>query len=244
VIDFIEAIVAMLPQDAGGRSGIVAPREGSYRPFARAGGEQLRIRFIEGPPQLAPGCDELVMIEVETPADESLLAPGAELEVVEHDRLVGLLTVTRRFAMVAVLLFAGCASSATSDRGTYVNQPGDPIEITLEGSSPRTEEIDVSQAISFVVVIANNSDLDVTVTQVNVFQGSVGALVVQPVTSAQNVLIDPGKEAKVDVLLRTMRATEKSAMSVSAPIIALRVVVTLANGDRYMQAFEIPIRGR
>jgi hypothetical protein len=41
-----------------------------------------------------------------------------------------------------------------------------------------------------------------------------------------------------------MRAAEKSAMSVYAPIIAIRVAVTLANGDRYMQEFEIPIRGR
>jgi len=96
MIDFIEAVVAMLPADAGGRTGVVAPREGSYRPFARIGSERLRIRFIEGPPQLAPGRDALVMIEVETsPDDESLLAPGAELEVIEHDRLVGLLTVTR-----------------------------------------------------------------------------------------------------------------------------------------------------
>jgi hypothetical protein len=97
MIEFIEGVVAMVPADAGGRRGPVAPREGSYRPFARIDGERLRIRFIEGPPLLAAGRDALVMIEVETRMrDESLVAPGTELELLEHgDRLVGILTVQR-----------------------------------------------------------------------------------------------------------------------------------------------------
>ncbi|HEY3054061.1 MAG TPA: hypothetical protein VGK04_11810, partial [Thermoanaerobaculia bacterium] len=55
--DFLEAVVTMLPREAGGRSSPVSPRDGSYRPFARflSGGPLLRVRFIEGPPTLAPG---------------------------------------------------------------------------------------------------------------------------------------------------------------------------------------------
>lgn len=151
--------------------------------------------------------------------------------------------MTQRFALAAFLILAGCSSASAPHGGTYVNQAGDPIEITIEGASPRADEIAMDQPISIAVVVANNSDVEVTVTQVSVYQGSVGGLVVQPFTASPNMLIDPAKEAKFDVLLRTLRASEKSAMSVYAPIIALKVVVTLANGDRYTQEFEIPIRG-
>lgn len=87
----------MLPIDAGGRDGAVAPREGSYRPFARRAGSadtrMLRIRFIEGPPLLAPGDSASVVIELETHAD---FAAGAELEILEHGgRIVGLMSVLR-----------------------------------------------------------------------------------------------------------------------------------------------------
>src|SRR5260370_31001606 len=63
---FLEAFVSMLPVNAGGRSGTIAPRHGSYRPFARctASGRStmLRIRFIEGPPLLAPGDSAIAVI--------------------------------------------------------------------------------------------------------------------------------------------------------------------------------------
>ena len=95
--EFLEAYVSMLPVNAGGRSGTITPRDGSYRPFARrtVSGEaaMLRIRFIEGPPLLAPGDSASVVLELETQAD---LAAGAELEIVEHGgRIVGLMTVLR-----------------------------------------------------------------------------------------------------------------------------------------------------
>lgn len=97
--DFIEAMVTLLPRDAGGRRHPVSPREGSYRPFARvsAGGPLLRVRFIEGPPTLAPGDSDRVVLELETNLpDDELPVSGAELELFEGEpRSVGLLTVGR-----------------------------------------------------------------------------------------------------------------------------------------------------
>lgn len=97
--DFLEAVVTMLPPDIGGRTDPVLPRAGSYRPFARlrSGGPLLRVRFIEGPPTLAPGDSDRVVLELETTdvADE-VLVTGAELELIEREmRAVGVVTVSR-----------------------------------------------------------------------------------------------------------------------------------------------------
>lgn len=96
--DFLEAVVTMLPREAGGRLTPVLPRDGSYRPFARlqAGGPLLRLRFIEGPPVLAPGDCGRVVMEIETTIDDGLLTSGVELELVEHEAApVGLVMVSR-----------------------------------------------------------------------------------------------------------------------------------------------------
>lgn len=96
VSDFLEAMVLMLPGEAGGRASAVLPRDGSYRPFARRAGEEqlLRVRFIEGPPTLAPGEAARVMLEVETVG--VVLEAGAELELFEHDgEPIGIVTVAR-----------------------------------------------------------------------------------------------------------------------------------------------------
>jgi hypothetical protein len=99
VSDFLEAVVTMLPREAGGRSNPVSPRDGSYRPYARfvSGGPLLRVRFIEGPPTLNPGDSGRVVLELESfDADEDLLVSGAELELFETEwDAVGLLTVSR-----------------------------------------------------------------------------------------------------------------------------------------------------
>jgi hypothetical protein len=95
MINFLEALVTLLPADAGGRTSSIAPRDGSYRPFAvSSGGERLRIRIIEGPPTIAPGQDGNVVVELETPVT-AYLSAGMELDLMEHDRCVGILTVTR-----------------------------------------------------------------------------------------------------------------------------------------------------
>ncbi|HEX9161544.1 MAG TPA: hypothetical protein VF980_07530 [Thermoanaerobaculia bacterium] len=96
---FLEAIVTLLPCDAGGRSAPVSPRDGSYRPFVRSaeGGPLLRVRFIEGPPTLAPGDSDRILLELETSdVGDELLFTGAELELLEREsRAVGLVTVAR-----------------------------------------------------------------------------------------------------------------------------------------------------
>ena len=92
--DFLEAVVLLLPPDAGGRIEPIAPREGTFRPLIGS----ARARFIEGPPAIEPGCSGLVVIELESDCD---IVAGAEVPIHEENRIIGLLTVTRRFKMVA-----------------------------------------------------------------------------------------------------------------------------------------------
>jgi hypothetical protein len=94
--DFLEAILFLLPSDAGGRPLPIEPRSGSYRPLVGS----MRARFIEGPPAIEPGGSGRVVVELEAVPDSELV-PGSELPVIEDDCLVGLLTVMRRFRMVA-----------------------------------------------------------------------------------------------------------------------------------------------
>jgi len=89
--DFLEAVVLLLPTDAGGRLHPIAPREGTYRPMIGS----MRVRFIEGPPSIAPGQGGRVVVEIEEPVDAGSLTAGIELEIVEQERVVGILTVTR-----------------------------------------------------------------------------------------------------------------------------------------------------
>jgi hypothetical protein len=89
---FLEAIVLLLPPEAGGRLEPIAPRDGSYS--ARIG--SLQVRFIEGPPTIEPGHAGRVVAELESsPADLSQLAAGTELQIIEDEHVVGVLTVTR-----------------------------------------------------------------------------------------------------------------------------------------------------
>ena len=90
---FVEAVVAMLPPDAGGRAGVVMPRDGSYCPFVRVGPDEplLRVRFIEGPPRLMPGETARVVMELDSSAK---VPAGTELEIVEWSAApVGIATV-------------------------------------------------------------------------------------------------------------------------------------------------------
>lgn len=91
---YLEALVAFLPTEAGGLERPIAPREGTYRPHVRAaaGEPLLRIRFIEGPPLIAPGHEGRVVIELETDAP---LDAGCELDVIEEERVIAVLNVTR-----------------------------------------------------------------------------------------------------------------------------------------------------
>ena len=91
---FVEAMLLLLPPDAGGRQSPVAPREGSYRPFMRVDEQTTRARLLEGPPLLLPGDEARVMLEVE--GDGRAVRDGAEYPVLELDqRVVGIVTVMR-----------------------------------------------------------------------------------------------------------------------------------------------------
>ncbi|HEX2059172.1 MAG TPA: hypothetical protein VHK90_00380 [Thermoanaerobaculia bacterium] len=88
---FVEALMLLLPADAGGRTMPVAPRDGSYRPYVAAADFVTRARVFEGPPRLAPGDEARVMLEIESDSLDT-----DELQVLEHDhRLVGIVTVLR-----------------------------------------------------------------------------------------------------------------------------------------------------
>ena len=92
---FLEAIVTMLPADAGGRASVFAPRDGSYRPFVRVDDAMLRVRFIEGPPVVAPGDTARVVAQIEDD-DVTELPRGRELDLFEHGvNSVGFLMVAR-----------------------------------------------------------------------------------------------------------------------------------------------------
>ena len=91
---FLAAMLLLLPPDLGGRSAPVAPREGSYRPFARHGPRVVRARLFEGPALLGPGEEDRVMLELES--DFETLDRGEELEILEgENRVVGMVTVLR-----------------------------------------------------------------------------------------------------------------------------------------------------
>ena len=94
-MDFLEALMTLLPLEAGGRSAPIRPRDGSYRPFAIApDGARIRLRVIEGPPELSPGQDARIVAEIESMP--RAVSAGNELTLVEHeDRCVGILTVMR-----------------------------------------------------------------------------------------------------------------------------------------------------
>ena len=92
----LEAFVTLLPTAAGGRDRPVEPREGSYRPHLRIPWDRdpVRARFIEGPPLLAPGDESLAMMEIESLLPDACV-PGSELDLLEHDRIVGIVTIVR-----------------------------------------------------------------------------------------------------------------------------------------------------
>jgi hypothetical protein len=148
----------------------------------------------------------------------------------------------RRLTIAALLFVTACSSSSIVQSNTYVNQPGDPIEISVEGLNVDPHMIEGrDRPFDFAVVVANNSDLDVTVTNVNVFQNSVGGMVADPFSSKYDVTIEPAKEHNFEVKMTARSPQQTSAMSTYSPNIALRVVVSLSNGDRYLQEFVIPI---
>lgn len=90
----LEAMLLLFPPDAGGRSAPVAPREGSYRPFARHGPRVVRARLFEGPPLLGPGEADRVVLELESEIES--LGRGTELQILENgERVVGVATVLR-----------------------------------------------------------------------------------------------------------------------------------------------------
>jgi translation elongation factor EF-Tu-like GTPase len=92
---FVEALLLLLPPEAGGRASAVLPREGSYRPYVRVADRMTRARLIEGPAVLAPGEAARVVMELESDRLDAF-DRGAELQVLElSERVVGVVTILR-----------------------------------------------------------------------------------------------------------------------------------------------------
>jgi hypothetical protein len=254
--DFVEAIVSLLPREIGGREIPVAPREGSYRPFARAGSDVLRIRMIEGPPRLDPGDEARVVLELETSSfDETLFVPGAELDLVEHGgRMVGIVSVLRLWRTAAALcvlpllvsLLLGCSSS--SDAGvmheTIEGGPGQPISVqvsTKPTSAVPFEQFGQPRTTLFTVEVSNNSEADVVVEQIAITQSDSGteAYQMDPVTRRFKELIGPGKDHSFELQGggRQVRMLERGEPS----RIVVRVAVLLQSGEQYVYDVEVPI---
>jgi hypothetical protein len=151
--------------------------------------------------------------------------------------------MSARFAIVVMLLSACASHALVVETHTYANQPGDPIEITLEPANVQQEPTEGSftRTLRLTVRVANNSGDDVTVTHVNVYQQSIGGIVADATAVHEDVTIVPGNEHRFALAATLRRTRETSAMSEFAVPLTLRVVVTLANGDRYAKQFEIPI---
>ena len=100
--DFLELYVTLIPESAGGRTSAVAPRNGTYRPVVRSQrGDLARVRFLEGPPQIAPGDGALVVAELEGIGDD--FSAGEELDLMEPgDHLVGIATLMRVWRSAAI----------------------------------------------------------------------------------------------------------------------------------------------
>ena len=245
--DFVEAIVSLLPAEVGGRQVPVEPREGSYRPFACAGSDLLRIRMIEGPPRLVPGDEARVVLELETsPLDETLLAPGAELDLVEHGgRRVGIMSVMRLLRAAALfVVLLGCSSGGGVIHPTMEGGAGAPIEIQVSarmGSQPAFGDMGQMQPIVVVVEVSNNSDADVVVEQIAIVPSASGngAYRLDPITRSYKELIEPGKEH--DFELPTEGRQVRPLNPDESSTVAVRVAVQLQSGDQYVNDFEVRV---
>ena len=148
-------------------------------------------------------------------------------------------------AMLLVAIVTGCSSAPQLvEGGTYVNQPGDPIEITVQGVNVDPAKVHVGGGwtpFEFEVVVANNVDYDVTVTNISVYQSAVSRMVVSDGYSKEvDVTIEPKKEHAFTVSMTAQGADRASGVSSAGNALALRVIVTLSNNDRYSNVFEIP----
>lgn len=100
VSSYVEATLLLLPPDAGGRTAPVAPRDGSYRPFAWIDRHLTRLRLLEGPSRIDPGEEARVVLEIES---DVTMERGVELRVMESgERIVGIATVLRVWGKATV----------------------------------------------------------------------------------------------------------------------------------------------
>jgi hypothetical protein len=147
-----------------------------------------------------------------------------------------------RFGIVILLTFFAACSSSGVAHDVHINQPGDPIEITVE--PPSDAEVSsygsLSRRVPVNVIVANNSESDVTVTHVSITHQSAGTG--DTVHSAVNEIVDPGKEQKFPLILDLRLNHEVSPMQRKESVpVNLRVAVTLANGDSYFQDFQFRV---
>jgi hypothetical protein len=148
--------------------------------------------------------------------------------------------------VVLVLAVAGCASSTAPDKRSIEGGPGQLIEVSLVNfvqevgaSAPTNNSIPSNVPVTLQIEVANNSDLPETVTTISIAPVGDTPIAIDARGLTFNEMIDPGKDHTFDIRTDVLRKASKTRTHQRE--LAVRVHVTLANGDTYHYTFGIPI---
>ena len=142
--------------------------------------------------------------------------------------------------LLSLLLFAACASpTAVIDHRNFNCDPGQPLEIAAgydagEGEMGNRE---------FVVEVANNSELDVTVKQVRV-EGTERSRWIGAAYETKEVTIASGEDHlfRLKASLPYGQSAVQSTLGTRSAIAEIQTTVLLTNGDAYRCLFRVEVK--
>lgn len=146
--------------------------------------------------------------------------------------------------LFALLLSLSCASSSSViDERTIQCAPGQPIEIVVAFEDGRKPE-NVGQS-SVLVIVANNSSTDLTVTWVRVVPSQRNRIRYEAAVDSEDVTLAPGEEHEFRTLLREPLVADPEISNAPTQRLAdsleVLVKVHLSNGDQYYCEFVVPM---
>jgi len=151
----------------------------------------------------------------------------------------------KRFCAALVLLLAACSSSDSlkPPSRTFEAGSGSDIDVQLIGQSTAMVMFarggDLPQQISFQFLVSNNSDAELTVKKIMVYQHGAAPIQLETALAGFDTTIAPGHDAQFRVNA-TARQTRAARQGDDASI-GLKADVTLTNGDSYVYAFDLPV---